>query len=105
MSFRPALARKSLHRVLRGRIRTDMLQWIILALGLYLCAGGHWFAGLLLVLISGRWLAAAVGVLLLALAAAALMAASDSTPSDIRTPGRPMECLSSNKSACRHQLI
>ena len=52
-----------------------MLQWIILALGLYLCARRHWFAGLLLVLISGRWLAAAVGLLLLALAAAALMAA------------------------------
>lgn len=71
-----------------------MLQWIILALGLYLCARRHWFAGLLLVLISGRWLAAAVGVLLLALAAAALMAASDSTPSGIPTPGRQMEPLS-----------
>lgn len=94
MSFRPALARKSLHRVLRGRIRTDMLQWIVLALGLYLCARKHWFVGLLLVLISGRWLAAAVGVLLLALAAAALMSASDSTPSDIWTGERPMEPLS-----------
>lgn len=71
-----------------------MLQWIILALGLYLCARKHWFVGLLLVLISGRWLAAAVGVLLLALAAAALMATSDSTPSDIWTGGRPMEPLS-----------
>ena len=71
-----------------------MLQWIILALGLCLCARRHWFAGLLLVLISGRWLAAAAGLLLLALAAAALMAASDSTPSDIPTPRRPMEPLS-----------
>ncbi len=71
-----------------------MLQWIVLALGLYLCARKHWFVGLLLVLISGRWLAAAVGVLLLALAAAALMSASDSTPSDIRTAERPMEPLS-----------
>ena len=37
---------------------------------------------------------AAVGVLLLALAAAALMSASDSTPSDIWTGERPMEPLS-----------
>lgn len=71
-----------------------MLAWLILALGLYLCARRHWFAGLLLILVSGRWLAAAVGVLLLALAAAALMAASDSAPSDIWTGERPMEPLS-----------
>lgn len=74
-----------------------MLQWIILALGLYLCARRHWLVGLLLVLISGRWLAAAVGVLLLALAAAALMVASDSTPSDIWTEERPMEPLSMSR--------
>ena len=44
-----------------------MLAWLILALGLYLCLKRHWIVGLLLVLISGRWLAAAIGVLLLVL--------------------------------------
>lgn len=71
-----------------------MPQWIVLALGLYLCARRHWFVGLLLVFVSGCWQAAAVGVLLLVLTAAALTAASDSTSSDIWTGERPMEPLS-----------
>lgn len=71
-----------------------MLAWLILALGLYLCLKRHWIVGLLLVLISGRWLAAAIGVLLLVLVAAALTSASNPTSTDAWAGDWPMEPLS-----------